>query len=30
MPISIGEAYFNQYTLLFFISFRRTDLTQPP
>jgi hypothetical protein len=30
MPVSIGEAYFNQYTLLFFISFRRTDLTQPP
>jgi hypothetical protein len=30
MPAYAGEAYYNQYTVLFFISFKRTDLVQPP
>jgi hypothetical protein len=29
-PIYIGDAYHNQYTILFVISFRRTDLIQAP
>ena len=30
MPAYVGEAYYNQYTVLFFISFKRTDLAHPP
>jgi hypothetical protein len=29
-PIYTGNTYFNQYTVFFFISFRRTDLVQAP
>jgi hypothetical protein len=29
-PWWVGNAFYNQYTILFFISFRTTDLTDPP
>ncbi len=29
-PWTFGEAYYNQYTIFFFFTFRTTDLIQPP